>query len=537
MRNKIWLVSVVGGLLCSLGWYEKATGLIMLTAFVPFLYIFQYSYNEKAGSSLVFLRVLPGFIIFNLLTISWLRNASTAGAIYAVLAGAFLMSMVFWLSSVIYRRGTSFLGYASIITFWLMMEHLNNSVSILTPWLNLGNALGRDIFFIQWYDISGVAGGSLWILLVNIALFFLIFRKEKVKRTYRVSLAASLLIIILPVTFSLVKYFQRPEDLKSAEFVIVQPNIDPYNEKFSSLSFEEQLSGMLEMAKSKAGKNTDWIILPETAIDDPFYEENVRNTRYYNMIDSLLQEFPSASLITGATTMRSYHSSATKRPVDSKRIDSSNVFYSLHNAAMHIMPGGGVEFYHKSKLVPGIEKKIRRLPGFLSDRLIPDLGGTMAGYSGQEERTVFMHPGDSSFVAPVICYESVYGDFVARYGRKEADYIVIITNDGWWDNTQGYRQHLMFARIRAIENRMPVIRAANTGISCFIDGRGNILKSAGWWEKAVMKQETGSRYDMSFYTKNGDYIYRFITIFGVFVLVITFVAAPIRKLRDPQNFE
>jgi len=95
----------------------------------------------------------------------------------------------------------------------------------------------------------------------------------------------------------------------------------------------------------------------------------------------------------------------------------------------------------------------------------------MAGYSGQEERTVFMHPGDSSYVAPVICYESVYGDFIARYGRKGADYIVIITNDGWWDNTQGYRQHLMFAGIRAIENRMPVIRAANTGISCVIDNR------------------------------------------------------------------
>jgi len=536
MKNKLWLVSFAGGLLCGLSWFDKATGLIIITALVPFLYILHHSVQEKVPGSLIFIRLLPGFLLFNLLTISWLRNATVAGTFYVLLANTFLMSAVFWLASVIYKRSNPFLGYTSLITFWIILEHINSKVSLLTPWLNLGNTLGNEILFIQWYDTTGVPGGSLWILLCNLSLLYIILGiKERGKLSFQ-RISVFIILFFLPSGISAAKFLKSEHHGSRSEFLIVQPNIDPYNEKFDGIPFDIQLSNMLKLIDDNISDSTDWAILPETAIDDPFYEEGVKDNKYYLMIDSLLACYPGLSVITGATTMRLFHHSDRDLPEHARRIDSSRVYYEVYNSAMQVNPDSDVNFYHKSKLVPGIEQKIRSLPKFVSERIIPDLGGTMTGYSPQDERTVFLHHNGISAAAPVICYESVFGEFVTEYTRKGANVLVIITNDGWWENTAGYRQHLMFARIRAIENRRPVARAANTGISCFIDTKGRILEKSGWWEEAVLTHSLELSNELSFYSQNGDFISRYISVFGVFLLIIAFIGAPLRKLRDNQKF-
>ncbi|MGM0667668.1 MAG: apolipoprotein N-acyltransferase [Bacteroidota bacterium] len=536
MKNRLWLIPLAGGLLGSLAWNDNATGLIILVALVPFLHIFHSTIKEGASGSLVFLRVLPGFIIFNLLTISWLRNASIAGAIYAVLANSFLMSSVFWLASVIYKKSSSFLGYASLLTFWIIMEHLNSRLIILSPWLNLGNTLGNDVAFIQWYDITGVAGGTLWILLFNLALYFTYSALREERDYLPRRLVILLLLFLIPTGYSLLKFYRTYIPAGSADILIVQPNIDPHSEKFSSYSFEMQLDRMLNMADENISGGTEWVIFPETAIDDPFYEEDVYENKYYLMIDSLLSNYEGVSLITGATTMKSLRVNDIQRADPAGRDENRGKQFEVYNTAMKVSPGEDVAFYHKSKLVPGIEKKIRSLPAVIQEKIIPDLGGTMTGYGTQDERTVFYDPDSLVRIAPVICYESVYGDFITGYIRNGSNLIVIITNDGWWKNTQGYRQHLMFARIRAIENRRAVARAANTGISCFIDQRGRIIKSSGWWEEGVLQHSPGLYDRMSFYSRNGDFISRYLSVFGAFILILTFIGAPLRRLREPQNF-
>ena len=536
MKNKLWLISLAGGMLGSLAWHDKVTGLVMLVAFVPFLHIFQATVKEKAPGSLAFLRVLPGFIIFNLLTMGWLRNASIAGAVYAVIANSFLMSAVFWLASVIYKRSSSFLGYMSLLTFWLIMEHLNSRLLILTPWLNLGNTLGNDIAFIQWYDITGVAGGTLWILLINIALYFSLSALKTVRPGLMRRFLILLLLFLIPSGYSLLKFSGSYTPSGSTEMLIVQPNIDPYTEKFISPSFENQLDVMLKMAAENMGGETRWVILPETAIDDPFYEEEVYDNKYYLMIDSLISSHDGLSLVTGATTMNSLRESDGQQAVPAGRDENKVEQYEVYNTAMMISPGKDVAFYHKSKLVPGIEKKIRILPATVQEKILPDLGGTMTGYGTQDERTVFYGPDSLVRIAPVICYESVYGDFITGYIRNGSNLIVILTNDGWWKNTRGYRQHLMFSRIRAIENRRSVARAANTGISCFIDHKGRIVKKSAWWEEGVIMHSPGLYDRMSFYSRYGDFISRYLSVFGVFILIITFIGAPLRRLREPQNF-
>ncbi len=536
MNYKPLILSVTGGLLCALAWVNSSTSLIILVSFVPFFFIFGACAEKKTPPGIVFLRVLPGFIIFNLLTISWLRNASIAGAVYAIIANGFLMSAVFGLSAMICKRSSLFLGHISLLTFWIIMEYINTKINIFTPWLNLGNTLGNNVMLIQWYDLTGVAGGTLWILLCNLSLFYLLrllLRKEK---KYHIPLIRLLLILIVPACISLEKYFRPVIHENEAKILIVQPDIDPYKEKFNGIPFSVQLKEMLKLAENNLTDDTDWVILPETAIDDPFYESNILTNKYYLMIDSLLPNREGISLITGATTMKIFHETDKDLPPSAFRIDSSRIFSEIYNSAVHISSGSKVNFYHKSKLVPGIEQKVRILPSFITERIIPDLGGTMTGYGTQDQRTVFIHPDKISKAAPVICYESVYGEFITGYVRNGSNFIVIITNDGWWDKTAGYRQHLMFARIRAVENRRDVARAANTGISCFIDSKGNICEATEWKEKTVLHNNVSLNDKISFYAANGDFISRYSVVFGIFIIIITFIAAPIRKLRDPHGF-
>jgi apolipoprotein N-acyltransferase len=151
---------------------------------------------------------------------------------------------------------------------------------------------------------------------------------------------------------------------------------------------------------------------------------------------------------------------------------------------------------------------------FFLEPLVDKLGGSYEGHTKQAERAVFT--GGPLNVAPIICYESIYGDFVGGYVRKGATALFIVTNDGWWDLTPGHVQHLKLGALRAIEHRRPIARSANTGISCFIDIRGRIIQPTKYGETTAIKGEMVPETRITFYTKWGDLVAKF--------AVLTFVA-------------
>jgi apolipoprotein N-acyltransferase len=178
------------------------------------------------------------------------------------------------------------------------------------------------------------------------------------------------------------------------------------------------------------------------------------------------------------------------------------------------------KYVHKSKLVPGVELVpfSAYLP-FLSALAIEN-GGTSGTLGVEKEPKTLQIPvptygSGKSFtgnkhdeifsLAPIICYESIYGDFVRQQVKKGAQLLCIITNDGWWGNTPGYKQHFSFARLRAIETRRWVLRSANTGTSGSIDPRGKIIKKTAYWTKASFAQTVTLRSAQTFYTKHGDW--------------------------------
>jgi apolipoprotein N-acyltransferase len=326
---------------------------------------------------------------------------------------------------------------------------------------------------------------------------------------------------LIPVAFSLVQYFTVKENSgEPAEVVIVQPNTDPYSEKFV-VPFKLQLQKVIEMADDSTTDKTAWILTPETTVDDPVNLDDLLNDQYFKMIKELAKKHPASSIVTGLVSYR-----------ENKSADGQPAGADHFNSAFRIDTGTLFGIYHKSKLVPGIEMQFIKGPGILISRILPYLGGTKWGYGTQDERINFEHPHIKFNAAPIICYESVFGSFVTGYVKKGANALFIITNDGWWKNSEGYRQHLAYASLRAIETRRPVARCGNTGISCFIDIRGKVTMETDWWTEKVIRGNIIPEERLTFYTEHGDYIMRISLYLCVLILVYTFFVVPIRKKQQ-----
>jgi apolipoprotein N-acyltransferase len=131
-------------------------------------------------------------------------------------------------------------------------------------------------------------------------------------------------------------------------------------------------------------------------------------------------------------------------------------------------------------------------------------------------------------VAPIICYESVYGNYVNGYVTNGAQFLAIITNDAWWHETQGHKQHLSFAQLRAIETRRDVARSANTGISAFINQKGEVTQQSKYGEKIALKGTVQLNNKLTFYVQQGDYLAKLAIGIG-FILLLLIGIKPLRK--------
>jgi apolipoprotein N-acyltransferase len=413
-----------------------------------------------------------------------------------------LMTAAIWLFHKLSFHVSKKVSYLGLITFYIAMEYLHQSWDLAFPWMTLGNGLSEMHQLAQWYDYTGVYGGSLWILLSNILAYeaYLAFRMHKGYPAIRPALIW-LAVLIIPAGVSITKYLGFVEKRVPINVVTVQPNIDPY-QKFGAISASEQLHILTHLSDSVAQVNTEYFIWPETAVPNFSDEEKIRNTQDYSSLQQFMSKYKNGTLITGIESTRKYNDQKTP----TAQLDPNTGMYKdTFNAAMQIENSSNVQFYHKSKLVPGVEKM--PFPGFFSflAPVFSELGGSVGGFGWQDAPSVF-YSQNGVGVDPVICYESIWGDWVRHSVKQGAQFIAIITNDGWWGNTSGKDQHLLYAKLRAIENRRWVVRSANTGISAFINQRGDIVKQSKWWTKTALKADINLNDDLSFYTKNGDII-------------------------------
>ena len=296
--------------------------------------------------------------------------------------------------------------------------------------------------------------------------------------------------------------------------VVVQPNIDPY-EKVSTGSFEAQMEKLIRVSEKQIDSNTRLLIWPETALysENRIDEAGMKNNFFLVPLWDFLKKHPNLSLFTGIESYRQFDH-------PTKYTDSFNHFYyESYNGSVLMDSSGTLSFYHKSMLVPGVET----LPWFLKfiSSWFEKFGGTTAGYARQEERTVLSDKHGFK-IAPAICYESVYGEYLSQYVRKGANLICVITNDGWWKNTPGHKQHMNYARLRAIETRTWVARSANTGISCFIDPSGRVINARPYDMEAAIKLNFEPTKNKTFFVTYGDLLSKFVLFISSLFVTLLF---------------
>ncbi|MDR0414537.1 MAG: apolipoprotein N-acyltransferase [Prevotellaceae bacterium] len=538
MRKHL-LLTLLSALLLSLPWYESFSGLLLLVAFVPLLVV-EHDFAE--GNRRGFWRYAwLCLLLWNAATTWWICNATVFGTVGALIGNSAQMLLVVCLFHAIKKRAGSVVGYASFVALWLAWEWFYFDAEITWPWLTLGNGLAKDVKLVQWYELTGTLGGSLWILLCNLLVFFVLQKQRAafpnlraMRREAKVEAMLLAALVVVPCCCSLVRFYTYKEAVHPCRVAILQPNIDPFNDKFGGMSAQEQQRIIFAQAESVATDSTDYVIAPETALEGSLWENSIEQNRLMLRLKSFCEQRPNVSFITGAVTYYLFGEDDVTPPT-ARLMENSNRRYEIYNTALQADSSGRVQRYHKSKLVVGVE--MLPYPKYLNkiiSRFAINLGGTSGGLGTQKERVTFASVGQKFKAGVAICYESIFGQFYTEYVKKGATVMMIITNDGWWRNTPGHRQHLHYASLRAIETRRSIARSANTGISAIINQRGEVVQRTPWWTRTTLSGCINASEHITPYVRYGDVIGRVAGIAALLALLYTPVKM-IMKMRSGKR--
>lgn len=517
------ILSLSGGLLLWAAWPTSPLTPLIFIAFIPLLRLTDLVESRGKYYGSIYLLLF----IWNVATTWWVGNTTVP---ISGLAANLINTTVMSVPLMGYHRARRRLGatasYFALIVYWLTFEYVHMNWEFSWPWLSLGNGFAMYPSWIQWYEYTGASGGTVWVLLANISIYHAWLQRKK----YPVPLSTFIwktawkpaAIIVVPILISaLVQYQFKTPDGPAAEVVIVQPNIDPYD-KFADSNSAQQLDKLLQLSGQKADSNTAYIIWPETALfTHGSWENKLTQESETQDIRHFLQKYPKAVLISGATTLKQYNTKLDEIPYTARVIDEASSFDAF-NSAVQIDTSNIVQVYHKYKLVPGVEMvPYARYMGFMK-YLALDMGGITGSYGRTADKYVLENLATHIKVSAAICYESVYGEYVAEQVRRGANLLFIITNDGWWGNSEGHRQHLQYARLRAIETRRWIARSANTGISCIVDPLGRIQQPLPYWKEGVIKGNVTPDNVLTFYVKYGDLISQAAIAFCILLLVYSY---------------
>lgn len=554
-KNHLILLSVASGLLLALAWPERGFPGLLFIGLVPLFFLEEYLHQNRDRivkfSALLF--SYPGFFTWNILTTWWIVNSTLIGAILAIVLNSLFMSIIFqafhWTRKYLKERNAS---YVSLVCYWIAFEYLHLNWDLNWPWLNLGNGFSSYYQWVQWYEYTGAMGGTVWVLVGNMLFYELLCKvishKSKVKTETQNSKTDSGQITVLgffqnsksvvrfssvlfgwifiPILISCIIYCTYREEKHPVNFVVAQPNLDPYSEQYS-LAPEEVIGRIMKLTWSKLNDSVDFLIAPESAIQEDMWENDLRTFHSIRLLRQITDTFPDLNILVGGSTLYAFRPGESI-PRTARKFSDTGGAYNAYNTAILLNNRDSLQLYHKSKLTPGVEI----LPSFKGFKWLEnfaiDLGGTVGSLGMDSIRKVYTTINTVP-VGPAICYESIFGEFFATFAKNGAQIMIIITNDGWWGNTAGHRQHFAFAHLRAIETRRSIARSANTGISALIDQRGDAHQVTPYWKPAVIKGNLNANEKLTFYVKHGDYIARVATVLTLLILGWCLILAILRK--------
>ncbi len=537
------VLAVLGALLLWGGWPPQPSAplsLLLFIGWVPYLVLERQLTLQGARKRRVFAYTYLFLVLWNALTTWWVSYAELTAGVAAVVLNALLMCLPLMAFRQTKKRLGNRVGYLSLPVFWIAFEQLHLSWDLTWPWLTLGNGFAAAPQWVQWYEYTGFLGGSVWVWAVNLLFFSWLIKNYHLKIENATAKPATLshsflifnsqflipiLAIILPIALSYLIGATYQEKGPTAEVIVVQPNLDPYVEKFEGgakfVPYDEQLTRLLALSQQKLTPQTRLVMWPETALEESYWQNTIESNPKIRRIREWLAQHPGVSLLTGITTIDSYLNKESASETARFRDDLG--YYDIFNTGAYFANATApIAFYHKSRLVPGVEKIPPVLASVISHI---DLGGTVGSVGSQSERTVYPAPNNAPAlrVAPIICYESIYGDFVAEYARNGATLLSVITNDAWWHDSPGYRQLFRYGALRCIETRRDLARSANTGFTGFINQKGEVTQREPAWVPTASRGTVHLNDEVTFYARYGELIGRGMQIVAVLLLLVALV--------------
>lgn len=518
------LLAILSGVLFAVSWPTYGFVFFLFFAFVPLLWVeFQLRQNnsKKLKIKLIVFAYIT-FLIWNFTTTSWLYYSDPFGMFFAVLVNSLLMSLVFLLYHIVAKRVNFTAAASFFISIWICFEYLHLHWEFSWPWLNLGNAFSEHINLVQWYEYTGTFGGTLWVLVANVLVFksILLFQQHKEKAILIRNGIKLFLLVSIPIGISFLIKSNLADAASHIEVIALQPNIDPYSEKYHTddEAIKKKLSALVS---EEIQPTTDLVLLPETVFAQGTKLKSFQRSQANDFSKKLISDFPNVSVLGGISAYDILENESEK--THQSNFHPNGFWYNDYNAAFFGKANQTPEFYYKSKLVVGVENFPYQsvLRPILGDVML-DMGGTIAMKTTQEERAAFPLKNGVK-VAPIICYESVYGEFVTGYVQNDAAILAIMTNDAWWAETQGHKQHWSYAKLRAVETRKAVARSANTGISGFINADGSEISKTKYNQLTSISAKLPVYTKETFYVKSGDYIARVAQFLALFIFLFAIV--------------
>ena len=413
-KHHLILISILSGVILTLAWPVKGFPGLLFIGLVPLLFIEDYISNHRdkfLRFSLLFYSY-PAFFTWNLLTTWWIYNSTLGGAIMAVVLNSLFLAIVFqvfsWAKS---KLSSKFAGYLALVSFWIAFEYLHLNWILTWPWLILGNGFASYYNWVQWYEYTGVMGGTLWVLVSNILIFEGIRNakrepersgaRQSQTRNALILLISTILLIAVPIIISFSIYRNYSEKADPVNFVVVQPNVDPYNEQYS-LPPSEIVNRIMALADPLLDSNTNFLVAPESAIQEDMWENDENTFVTLNLLRSTISQYPDLNILIGGGTYRVFEE-GEPLSTTARKFRNSEGYYDAFNTAILINASDSMQLYHKSKLTPGVEA-LPSLKGFgWLEEFALDLGGTVGSLGTDAHRKVYW-TNETVRVSPIIMH-------------------------------------------------------------------------------------------------------------------------------------
>jgi apolipoprotein N-acyltransferase len=464
--------------------------------------------HDKHSRSSFYLGLLAGFIYF-LGSIYWVYHSMYFyGGVPLIFSILFLILLSLYLALYvgIFSMLFNFLSKHSAIpaliiapVLWVTLEYLRTYALTGFPWSILGYSQYKFLTMIQVADITGVYGISFLVAALNGAIYDVTVswprKSDDMSSFARWTRALSIVIFILVIIVSFLYGIGKlKEDEKGGgiKVSVLQGNIEQ-DKKWDSRFQREVIDTYKKLTIKALLSDPDIIVWPESALPFVFGYDKTLTEEIISFQKKL-----NTYLLFGSVVVKD---SQTNKP-------------QLSNSAILLSPKGNVvSIYDKIHLVPyGEYVPLRELFPFI-EKLVVAVGDFIHG----EEATVMKTP--FAKIGNLICYEIFFPGLVRKFVDTGANVLVTITNDAWFGRTAAPYQHFSMAVFRAIENRVPVARAANTGISGFIDSKGRIINSSDIFVEDTLTEDISIGDKKSFYTQYGDLFAYFCIIISILLMI------------------